>query len=471
MAQPYDLVIVGMGSGGGTAAMFAAQLDLRVAAIERDRIGGDCLWTGCVPSKALLASAKVAHHMRTADRFGLPAVDPEIDAARVWQRIHAIREDIAATDDSPERFEEMGVEIVTGTARLAGPNAIRVGERELQSRFILLATGSRPAVPPVPGLEEAGFLSSETIFELDRPSASVVVIGGGPIGVELSQGLRRLGTEVTLLQKGPRLLARDEPELTDVLTDVIEAEGVSVHRTVTLERVTVENGLKVVHGTEAGAPKRWQAEDIIVAAGRAPNVEGLGLEEVGVQAGPRGIETDQRMRTSVKSIYATGDLAGRNLFTHSAGYESAMAVRDMFFPGKARLSDLVPWCTFTDPELGHVGLTVAEARERYGDDKVKVHRAELAESDRARADGATDGAVVLVSARGRLVGGHVLSTSAGELIHELVLAVSEKKSLEDLSMLVHVYPTYTTTLNLLAARAAYEKAKRLSWIIRRSKAA
>ena len=197
----YDLVIVGMGSGGIVAAEFAASLGLRVAAVERDRIGGDCLWTGCVPSKALLAAAKVAQHMRTADRFGIAAVEPEIDLSRVWQRIRAVQEKIATTDDSPERFEALGIELFHGDARLAGPNTVAVGDRVLEARFVLLCTGSRPAVPDLPGLREAGFLSSESIFELEDPPQSIVVIGGGPIAVELAQGLNRLGVRVTLLQR------------------------------------------------------------------------------------------------------------------------------------------------------------------------------------------------------------------------------------------------------------------------------
>ncbi|MBM2822832.1 MAG: Mercury(II) reductase, partial [Thermoleophilia bacterium] len=210
----YDLVIVGMGSAGLTAAEFAASLDLRVAAVEGARLGGDCLWTGCVPSKALLASGKAAHGMRTADRLGLPSVDPEIDTARVFARIREVQEKIAATDDSPERYSAMGVEIVGGRARIAGAHEVAVDGRTLETRFILVCTGSRPSIPDVPGLAEAGCLTSESVFELERAPASIVVLGGGPIGVELAQALRRLGVDVTLLQRNDRLLPKDEPELT-----------------------------------------------------------------------------------------------------------------------------------------------------------------------------------------------------------------------------------------------------------------
>ena len=469
-APRYDLVIVGMGSGGMVAAEFAAgTLGLRVAAVERGRVGGDCLWTGCVPSKALLSSAKVAHHMRTADRWGLPPVTPDVDLATVWARIRAVQEEVAASDDDPERFAGLGVEVVAGEARLTGPNRVRVGDRELHTRFVLLCTGSRPAVPPVPGLAEAGFVTSESLFELVDPPRSFVMIGGGPIAVEMAQGFHRLGIAVTLLQKQARILPRDEPELVDLLVGVLRAEGVDLRFDVTTERVVVEDGRKVVLGTEGGRAARWEAEELLVAVGRRPNLDGLGLEEVGVTVGPRGVEVDERMRTNVPSVYASGDVAGRFLFTHSAGYEAVRAVRDMFFPGKGKVTDLVPWCTFTDPELAHAGLTVAEAEARHPGD-VGVWRLDLAHSDRARADGQPEGAVIVVTARGRVVGAHILAPAAGEMIHELGLAIARGLRLNEVSNLIHVYPTLSTSIGQLAAEAAYEGARRFRWLVRREPA-
>ncbi|HEX6596554.1 MAG TPA: FAD-dependent oxidoreductase [Acidimicrobiales bacterium] len=473
----YDLVIVGMGSGGMIGAEFAATIGLRVAVVERSRVGGDCLWTGCVPSKALLASAKAAHTMRVADHYGLPSVQPDIDTSLVWKRIRAIQQDIASTDDNPERFEAMGVEVVLGTARLTGPNSVLVSsctgngegtERELEARVILLCTGSRPAIPPIEGLRDAGFLTSETLFEIERAPRSIVMIGGGPIAIEMAQAFTRLGIRTTVLQKGPGILPRDEPSLVDVLTRKLRDEGVDLRVNVNTERVTVGGGRKVVHGSENDEPARWEAEELLVAVGRRPNVEGLGLEEVGVKVGKRGVEIDERMRTSVPSIYASGDLAGRYLFTHSAGYEAVRALRDAFFPGKGKVTDFVPWCTFTDPELAHAGLTVAEAEQKHGDD-VEVYRLDLAHSDRARADNAADGAVVLVTAKGRLVGAHILAPSAGEMIHELALAINEGMRLAEVASLIHVYPTLSTSIGQLAAEAAFEGAKRLRWLVRKEK--
>jgi pyruvate/2-oxoglutarate dehydrogenase complex dihydrolipoamide dehydrogenase (E3) component len=469
MANAYDLVIVGMGSGGMVAAEFTATLDLRFAAVERGRLGGDCLWTGCVPSKALIASAKVAHHMRTADRYGITAVEPEVDTARVWRRIRAVQDEIAATDDSPARFTDLGLELVAGDARVTGPHSVEAGGRVLDTRYILLCTGSRPLTPPVEGLAETGFITSESLFELERAPESLVVIGGGPISIEMAQAFRRLGVPVTVLQRGPGILPRDEPELVAVLTRVLREEGVDLLVDVDVQRVTVENGRKVVHGSVAGTPARWEAAEILVGAGRRPNVEGLGLEEVGVAVGPRGITVDERMRTTVPSIYAAGDLAGRFLFTHAAGYEGVRAVRDMFFPGRGTARALIPWCTFTDPELAHAGMTVAEARAAHGEDEVEVFRHDLTHSDRARADGATEGAIMIVTAQGRVVGAHILAPTAGEMIAELALAITQKLKLSQVASSIHVYPTLSIGISQLAAEAAFESAQRFHWLVRRQR--
>ena len=463
-----DLVIVGMGSGGMPAAEFAATLGLKVAVVERGRVGGDCLWTGCVPSKALLASAKVAHHVQHADRWGLPLFQaPTVDTSRVWRRIKEVQRQIATTDDDPARYEAMGVELVSGTARLADGTTVDVDGRRLDTRFVLLCTGSRPATPPIPGLADAGFLTSESIFELDRCPASLVFIGGGPIAVELAQACHRLGVEATVLQKGPGILPRDEPELAGRLADLLVEEGLDLRLGVDACAVEVlPSGRKVVVATVGGEEARFEADEIFVGAGRVPNVEGLGLDELGIRVGPRGIETDDRGRTAVKTVYAAGDVAGRTLFTHSAAYEGVRALRDMFFPGKGTVDATIPWCTFTDPELAHVGLTSVEAEERYGDD-AHVWRLDLDHNDRARADGGDRGAVVIVTGpRRRIVGGHILSPSAGELVHELALAEAQGLRLDDLAGLVHVYPTLATSIGLLAAESVFDNAARIRRVTR-----
>jgi pyruvate/2-oxoglutarate dehydrogenase complex dihydrolipoamide dehydrogenase (E3) component len=473
----FDLIVVGLGSAGMTAAQGAPRFGLRTAGVERARVGGDCLWTGCVPSKALIASARLAHRMRTADRLGLEPFDAPVDTSRVWARVRAVQEDIAATSDSPQRFREAGVEVVEGaSARLAvgrggsgrsagaePPPTVEVGGRTLETRHVLICTGSRPASPPVEGLEEAGFLTSETLFTLERAPRSIVVLGGGPIAIEMAQALVRLGVEVTVLEMGDGILSRDEPELASRVAARLRAEGVSLHTATAAQRVTLDgDGTKRVHAGE----RSFAADELLVAAGRAPNVEGLGLEEAGVAVGPEGIVVDDRLRTSRRGVWAAGDVTGGPLFTHAAGFDAARAVRNMAFPGSSGPADEVPWTTFTDPELAHVGLTAAQACERHGDGAVEVHRMELADSDRARAEEATDGAILVVTAKGRIVGAHVLAPAAGEVIHELALALRQGLDLHELAGMIHVYPTYALDLQRLAGEAAYARGEKVRFLTR-----
>jgi pyruvate/2-oxoglutarate dehydrogenase complex dihydrolipoamide dehydrogenase (E3) component len=451
-----------MGSAGMVAAEFASTLGIKVAVAERGRPGGDCLWTGCVPSKALLASAKAAHTIRHADAYGLEAVGPVVDTAQVWARMAAIQAQIAATDDNPERFAAMGVDVLAGAAQLMSPTAVRVGEPHA-TRFVLLATGSRPALPAIDGLAAAGPLTSESIFALGHAPRSVVMIGGGPISVELAQALVRLGARVTVLQRGPRLLPREEPALAERLTARLGREGAELVTDAEADRVTVAaDGTKTVHAGE----RSWTAAEVFVGAGRTPNVDGLGLQEVGVNVGAKGVAVDAALRTSVRSIYAAGDVIGRHRFTHAAGYEAARAVRNMFLPGTSRGDYLVPWCTFTDPELAHAGLTEAQACAEHGDRRVEVWRQDLAHSDRARTDSADDGELRIVTAKGRIVGAHVLAPGAGELIGELALAIDRGLKLTDLASVVHVYPTIALAIQQVAAQAGYAKAQRYRRFVR-----
>lgn len=477
----FDLVIIGMGSAGTLAAKVAAQeLNLRVAAVERHRVGGDCLWTGCVPSKTLVASARVAHTVRHASSYGVGdggGDDVTVDLDAVWARIHRVRDDLASTDDDPERFVDMGVALVSGTARVTGAREVTVatdqGDRVLTTRYVLVCTGSRPTTPPIPGLADVAFLTNEQLFDLDRPPASLAMIGGGPVGAELSQSLVRLGVPTTVFESAPRLLPRDEPELGDRLTQLLRQEGVDVRLgspVIGVERRTSSgDGLSdgVVVRT---ADSSVAADALLVAAGRTANVDGLGLERFGIGVSGRGIEVDGRSRTIVPSIYAVGDAAaGRERFTHSAAHDAVMAVRDMFFPGRGLAAGLVPWCTFTDPELAHVGLTAAEARELFGRRPVSVHRHELHDNDRARADGRTDGALIVVTAKDRIVGAHALAPNAGEMIHELALAIRFGVDIDQLSRLVHIYPTYATGVAQLAAERSIRTARRLRAITKLSR--
>lgn len=463
----YDLVIVGMGSGGATAAEFALDLGLRVAAVERDRLGGDCLWTGCVPSKSLIAAANVAHTMRTAERFGIPAVEPDVDLSAVWKRIDSVRREVEAADDNAQHWESLGVDLHIGDALLMGPHTVRVGERDLRTRFILLATGSRPWIPPIPGLSDVDALTTDSLFDLADPPTSLTCLGAGPIAVETMQAMHRLGVETQIVEVAPRPLVREEPTLVNHLLDSLRAEGMTVDAGVDVERIERSSGRTVLHAQAGGKAVRYESDALLVAAGRRPVTDGLGLTEIGIETDDTGIRVDDRLRTTADSVYAVGDAAGRYQFTHSAGYEGAIAVRNMFLPLRQRARAVVPWCTFTDPELAHVGLTESEARETHGR-SVNVFESDLRNADRARTDDA-HGWIRIICARRRIVGAHVLAPSAGDLIGELTLAIERGVSIDDLASVVHVYPTYASALQLTAADALRGRMRKLGWLARRGR--
>ena len=458
-ADEFDLVVIGMGSAGILAAELAAHdLGLRVAAVDRSRFGGDCLWTGCVPSKTLLASARVAHTVRTAALFGVNVAESSIDLDAVWRRIAAVQAEIARTDDNPDRFRDLGVEVIEGEAVVTGPREVTVGGRVLRTRFTLVCTGSRPFIPPIDGIADIDILTSENLFEIERPPESLIVVGGGPMACETSQALQRLGVAVTMIERGPRLLANDLPDHGDLIAKILRSEGVDVRLGSTVvEARTGGSGVEV--WTAAG--DRATAAGILVAVGRTPNAQSLGLDRLGIEITERGVEVDERNRTIVPTIYAVGDVTGRATFTNVAAYDAALALRDMFLPGGGTPRALVPWCTFTDPEVAHVGVTEAEAVERHGRRKTAVHRRSIAASDRARADGVTEGEIVIVTASGRIVGAHAICPHAGEVIHELALAVQGRLKLSKLTKLMHIYPTYSTVTGQIAGDHAIRAAHKV----------
>ena len=460
--EPYDLVVIGMGSAGIIAAEFAAEhLGLRVAAIERARVGGDCLWTGCVPSKSLIASARVAHTIRTADQYAIEAPAPMINLADVWKRITAIQGEIAATDDDPERFRSLGIDLFEGEAIITGSREVTVGDEVLSTRYTLVCTGSRPFIPPIDGIADVDFLTSDNLFEISQPPDSLVIVGGGPIACEIAQSLNRLGVDITMLEMGNQLLPRDHPPHGARLLQIMRDEGVDVRLGTTATKVRKGgDGVNVWIESDGKSAGKATAQGLLIATGRTPNSTNLGLDRLGVELTRKGITVDNRNRTTVASIYAVGDVTGRALFTHAAAYDAVLAVRDMFLPGRGLAPPLVPWCTFTDPEIAHVGLTEAEAIELHGRRKVEVLARDFEHSDRARADGATDGEIVIVTARGRIVGGHAICPHAGELIHELALAIRYRMKLSDLADLVHIYPTLAGTIGQIAGDNAFSTARR-----------
>ena len=357
MNDPYDLVIVGAGSGGLSAAAFAAQLGVRVALVEKHRIGGDCTWTGCVPSKTLLKTAKVAHEMRTADRYGLSAAEPRVDLKAVMAHVRDVIGEIAK-EESPEALRAEGIEVVLGEARFVDPHTLVAGDTTLAARRFLIATGAHPFVPPIRGLDDVDYLTYETVWDLETLPRHLLIVGGGPIGCEIAQAFRRLGAEVTLLASRDRLLPRDDPQASRVLAKVFEEEGIRVLFEARVELVWKDEAATAdgIHVGEGG--NGLVGDALLLATGRRPTVTGLDLDKAGVLYSEQGIQVDDNLRTSQQHIYAAGDCTGGLQFTHYAGWQAVMAVRNALLPGASKgVTEQVPWTTFTDPEVAHIGLT------------------------------------------------------------------------------------------------------------------
>jgi pyruvate/2-oxoglutarate dehydrogenase complex dihydrolipoamide dehydrogenase (E3) component len=440
--ERYDLIAIGGGTAGLVTAAGGATLGLKVALIEREALGGDCLWTGCVPSKALIASAKLAHQFRDAERLGLTGAAPSHVFQKVMERMRAVRERVAQHDD-PERFRKMGVDVVFGEARVDEPREVVVDGRSLVSPRLVIATGAVPAVPPIEGLAEAGYLTHATAFDQNELPARIAILGGGPIGLEFAQVYSRLGARVEVVEMLPQLLPREDGEGARVVAATLESEGVVIRTGARVERVCrVEGGGKVVHvAVGEGESTMIAVDEVFVATGRRANTEGLGLEEIGVELDRGAVRVDGTLRSSVKGIWAAGDVTGGLQFTHVADYQAKLVLRNAIFPfaGKADYS-AVPWVTYTDPEVARVGLTEEEARVRHGD--VTTHRYDFADLDRAIVDGEATGFVKIVTRpSGKILGATVVASGAGNLIVPLVLAMRRGIRLPQLSQIVYPYPT------------------------------
>jgi len=440
-----DLCVIGGGSGGLSVAAGAAQMGARVVLVEKGKMGGDCLNYGCVPSKALIAAAAAAEGVRHAGRFGVNGHEPAVDFAVLRDHLRGVIAAIAP-HDSVARFEGFGVTVIQAAAQFTGPREILAGETRVKARRFVVASGSSPALPPIPGLETVPYLTNETIFELAERPAHLIVVGGGPIGAELAQAQRRLGARVSLLEMF-KVLGKDDPEVTAFARRRLVADGVEIHEGIAIKQVARDGNAIAVTIEEDGATKMLSGSHLLVAAGRKANVEGLNLEAAGVAYSPKGIAVDARLRSSNKRIFAVGDVAvveglGGYQFTHLAGYHAGIVIRNALFklPAKVNYAAL-PWVTFTDPEIAHVGLTEAEARDRHGD-SVKVLTWSFAENDRAQAERATEGLVkVVVGTRGRILGASIAGRHAGELLHPWVLAIGQGLKIGALANMIAPYPT------------------------------
>lgn len=435
----YDLAIIGGGSAGLTAAKVGRFFAKRTAIVDKDRLGGDCLHYGCVPSKALIKASRVAHEARTAERWGLRCEVGEVSLAAVNATVQKAVAEIGALD-SPEALAEEGVDVLLGGARFVDPHTLLAGDRRITARYVLIASGSAPAVPEVPGLAETGYLTNEDVFDLQDLPRRLVVVGGGPIGVELAQAFARLGSRVTVLQRGPHLLPRDDPEMIELLERRFAEEGIEVRAGATPTAARREDADVVL--TVGGEELRTDA--VLVAIGRSIDTSSLGLEAAGVAVGSHGeIVVDEYLRTSVPHILAVGDVVGGPQFTHYAGFQAAHAVRNVFVPAAAKFDVRhLPWVTFTDPEIAHVGMT--EPQARAAGVTVKVVRFPYSRNERAVTDGEPYGLVkMLVDDRRRLAGAHIAGHAAGELINELTLAMNNDLTVDAVLGSVHAYPTYS----------------------------
>ncbi|MEA2422388.1 MAG: hypothetical protein QOF55_1487 [Thermoleophilaceae bacterium] len=440
----YDLVVIGGGTAGLVASRTAAGLGARVVLIERESRGpgGDCLWTGCVPSKALIAAGDLAHRIRTAGSVGLTPSEPEIDFARVMEHVHGAQAAIEP-EDSAEALRRDGVEVIAATARFAGPGTIALDDgATIAYRTALIATGSRPVIPELPGLAGADPLTNETVWDLRERPGRLAILGGGPIGCELGQAFQRLGTQVTLVQRRGYVLPKEEPEARELIAERLRADGVDLRLGARPLRVEGTTALVVDAGE---GEERVEFDRILVAAGRRPQTDDLGLETIGAELDDTGgVKVDERLATTAKGVYAAGDAVTALPFTHVAGYHARTVVANALFHTRARVSyDAVPWATFTDPEVGRVGMTEADARERFGDGAVAVTH-DYARNDRAITAGETHGFAKLVGdPKGRLVGATVAAPHGGESIAELAAWVRAERKIDDVSQTVHAYPTFS----------------------------
>lgn len=440
-----DICIIGAGSGGLSVAAGAAQMGARVVLIEGGEMGGDCLNAGCVPSKALIAAAKAAHAMRSGAKFGITPVEPVIDYGAVKDHVQHVIDTIAPVD-SQERFEGFGINVIRAWARFTGPDTVEAGGKTIKARRFVIATGSRPFVPPIPGVEAVPYYTNETIFALRERPEHLIVIGGGPIGMEMAQAHLRLGSRVTVIE-GAKAFGRDDPEMAAVVLENLRAEGLEI-----LEDAPV-TGLSGGPGAVTVTLKDGRAVNgshILMAVGRQVALDKLDLDAAGVKHTRRGVTVDASLRSSNRRVYAVGDAAGGLQFTHVAGYHAGILIRQLVLGLPAKTSTKhIPWATYTDPELAQVGMTEAEARKEYGIN-LTVLRQEFAHNDRAQAEGKAKGLLKVMVAKGRPVGASMAGPMAGELIGLWAFAISSGAKMSAVAGMVAPYPT----LGEISKRAA-----------------
>jgi pyruvate/2-oxoglutarate dehydrogenase complex dihydrolipoamide dehydrogenase (E3) component len=449
----YNMVVLGAGTAGLVAAAGAAGLGARVALIERQLMGGDCLNVGCVPSKAIIRSGHAAHELRTAERFGVRIRgEVEVDFKAVMERMRRIRAGISPHDSARRFSEHYGVDVYFGSGRFTGPDTVDVDGASLRFAKAVIATGARAAVPPIPGLEAAGFLTNHTVFNLTEQPRRLAVVGCGPIGTELAQTFARLGTQVTIIETGDRFLQREDRDAAEILQASMERDGVTVLLSTRVEKVEISSEGKVLILDAPDGSQRLTADEILVGIGRTPNVEGLGLKAAHVEYDRSGIQVNDFLQTTNKNVYASGDICLPFKFTHTADAASRAVIQNALFPGpRKRISRLViPWCTYTDPEIAHVGLSLRRA-ERRGI-AIDTWHVPMSDVDRALAEGDAEGFLKVHCKRGTdtILGATIVARRAGEMISEITTAIMAGMGLGGFSGVIHPYPTQTEALRKAA---------------------
>ncbi len=449
MSYEYDIIVIGGGAAGLTASGIAASLGAKILLVEAEQLGGDCTWTGCIPSKTLLNASKTAHTIREASRYGLTDQTPEINFEKLMNHVRSLREQVYEEADHPDIFREMGVEIEKGKARFVDEHRIQIEQgdeesRETTGRFIVLATGSSAFVPPIPGIEDVKHLTNESIFEINTQPDNLLIIGAGPIGIEMGQAFSRLGSRVSIVDQQNRILSKDNPELTQILRDKLSEEGIDFHLGSSVERVQqFEDGQIRLDLRNGQQTRQLSGDRLLVAAGRQPQLENLKLDRAGVSCTRNGITVDERCRTSNRHIYACGDVTGRYQFTHMSEHMAKVAVTNALLKVPKKMAeDQVPWCTYTEPEMAHVGQR--EQDLKAAGQSYKTYRFPFKKIDRAITEGKTEGWIRIYTRKnnGKILGADILGAHAGDLICEYALAIKEGVSLRKISDTIHPYPTY-----------------------------
>lgn len=460
----YNLVVIGAGTAGLVTAAGSAGLGAKVALIERNLMGGDCLNVGCVPSKCLIRSGHAFSDVNNAHEFGVNVPEgTTVDFAKVMERMRLIRSDISP-HDSAKRFTELGIDIFLGDAKFSDNNTVEVDGKKLKFKKAVICTGARAFVPPIPGLNKTGYLTNDTVFELTELPKRFMVVGGGPIGCELAQSFRNFGSEVHIIERSDQFLVREDPDAAAILRDTFQKEGIHIHLSTAVNKVSKSESGKIIELESNGKIEQIEVDEILIGAGRAPNVNGLNLEGAGIEFDERkGVHINDNLQTTNPKIFAAGDVCMSYKFTHAADFAARAVIQNALFPNplpskRAKLSDLiVPWCTYTNPEIAHVGMYEKEAKEQGIE--IDTYKKEMSTVDRAMAEGDTTGFVKIHTQKGtdKIVGATIVAKHAGEMINEITMAMKYNIGLGKIASVIHPYPTQAEAIRHLGD--AYNRTK------------